>query len=276
MRMNYPIQTLLSPARRWRPAPLILASMVFHFALLGAWGTSAISGLFLLCALAANHLCIALFGMWPRSRMLGDNRVRLPDRSAARGEVSLTFDDGPDPNVTPKVLDLLDEYQAKASFFCVGEKVRAHPTIVAEILRRGHSVENHSQRHSNFFACLGLKTLLRDIEATQQEIGAASGRRPLFFRAPMGLRSPLLDPVLHRLGLTYVSWTRRGFDTVSRDAGAVVRRLNHGLAAGDILVLHDTRHAPNDDPLVLLALPQVLKQICDTGLRSVSLPMALQ
>jgi peptidoglycan/xylan/chitin deacetylase (PgdA/CDA1 family) len=202
--------------------------------------------------------------------------VRLPKAAAARGEVALTFDDGPDPVVTPQVLDLLDRYSAKASFFCVGEKVNAHPHIVGEIIRRGHSVENHSARHSKVFACLGVGALRREIEAAQICIDKACARRPLFFRAPMGLRNPFLDSVIAHLGLHYVSWTRRGFDTVSRSPAAVLGRLSRNLAAGDILLLHDTARSADASPLILQVLPNILERIHSAGLHSVSLPMALR
>src|SRR4030095_9428407 len=114
-----------------------------------------------------------------------------------------------------------------------------YPEIVREIARRGHSVENHSNRHRNGFAGYGLRRLSRDIEAAQETLSALAGRAPAFFRAPMGLRSPLLDPVLARHGLTYVSWTRRGFDTIDGSPARVLARLVRGLSAGDILMLHD-------------------------------------
>jgi peptidoglycan/xylan/chitin deacetylase (PgdA/CDA1 family) len=253
----------------------VAVSLVFHGAAIIAWIFSGFSGATLLMALVANHVLLGLIGMWPRSRWLGQNMVRLPAAAAARGEVALTFDDGPDPAVTPQVLDLLDQHGAKASFFCVGDKAQAHPGLVAEILRRGHSVENHSHRHSNAFACLGPWAARRELQAAQDAIAAAGGRRPEFFRAPMGLRNPFLDPVVCDLGLHYVSWTRRGFDAVSRDAHAVLRRLCRGLAAGDILVLHDTNRTRRAVPLVLEVLPVVLEKIRAQGLRSVSLPASL-
>jgi peptidoglycan-N-acetylglucosamine deacetylase len=148
--------------------------------------------------------------MCPRSPILGPNLRRLPQSCVSRGEIAVTFDDGPDPIVTARVLDLLDRYGAKASFFCVGSKAASYPEIVQEIVRRGHSVENHSQRHPAAFAAYGIGRLRRETEAAQETLGAICGRAPAFFRAPMGLRNPLLDPVLSRLGIRYVSWTRRG------------------------------------------------------------------
>src|SRR5262249_9013664 len=149
-----------------------------------------------------------------------------------KGHVALTFDDGPDPQVTPIVLDLLDRHAAKASFFCIGHRAAAHPDIVRDIVRRGHSVENHSYQHPYAFACYLPHALRREIEKTQAALQRLTGARPTFFRAPAGLRRPLLDPVMTQSQLRYVSWTRRGFDCISRDPVAVLRRLIRGLSAG--------------------------------------------
>ena len=237
-----------------------------------AWprGWPWILGTLLLC-----HLTLGAAGMWPRSRLLGRNLVRLPQTAARDGMIALTFDDGPDPDVTPKVLDILDCYGAKASFFCIGEKAAAHPAIVRDILRRGHSVENHSMRHSKLFAFFGPRALRADIGMAQSLLGNLAGRPPAFFRAPMGLRSPLLDPVVAGLGLTHTSWTRRGFDISERDPGVVLARLTRGLTAGDIILLHDRKSA-HGNPIVLTVLPLLLKHIVGAGLRSVSLQAAMR
>lgn len=228
-------------------------------------------------AAAGNFLLLSAAVLVPRGQFLGSNLVRLPPAAAARNLISLTFDDGPDPEVTPRVLDLLDRHRVKASFFCVAHKAAAHPGITRQIIRRGHSVENHSLRHSNAFALYGIWRLRRDVESAQAILGGVTGRAPLFFRAPAGLRSPLLDPVLARCGLRYVSWTRRGLDTVDRNPARILRRLVAALAPGDILLLHDSsRHRTSDRaPLVLEVLPRLLERIESAGLTSVALPMAL-
>lgn len=260
----------------WRPTPVIRLSFLLHAVAgavvltqpaLWAWAIGAVAG---------NHLLLTAAVFWPRGRALGANLVRLPPAAAARGEVSVTFDDGPDPEITPRVLDLLDRHQAKATFFCVGERAAAHPDIVREIVRRGHSIENHSHRHSGAFAFYGMFRLRRELESAQAVVSGITGRAPRFFRAPMGLRSPLLDPVLARCGLTYVSWTRRGLDGTHRDPGKVLQRLADKLAAGDILLLHDNGRARTRDgvPVVLAVLPELLRRIEAQGLRSVTLAAA--
>lgn len=220
--------------------------------------------------LFANHVLLATATLTPRSQWAGPNLVRLPPN--ARDELALTFDDGPDPAVTPRVLDLLDRAGARATFFCIGRRAAAHPDLVAEIARRGHRVENHTWSHPNLFACYLSPALRREIEKTQDVLERASGRRPRLFRPPAGFRNPLLDLELHRAGLRLVSWTRRGFDAVEKDPATIARRLLTGLAAGDILLLHDgSALRGGGNPVVLEVLPRVLDALAERGLRSVAI-----
>lgn len=155
----------------------------------------------------------------------------------------MTIDDGPDPDVTPRVLDLLDRYDARATFFCIGDLARRHPRWIEAIVARGHAIENHSQRHRHTFSLSGPAALRREIAAAQRTLTEIAGTRPLFFRAPAGLRNPFLEPVLCELGLQLASWTRRGFDTRARDAATVTHRLLNGLAPRDILLVRRPRGA---------------------------------
>jgi peptidoglycan/xylan/chitin deacetylase (PgdA/CDA1 family) len=263
--------------RVWRPTPAIRASICLHAACVLLVVTQPAWWPFALAAFLGNHLVLGLVGMHPRSRLLGPNLIRLPDDAAARGEVALTFDDGPDPAITPRVLDVLDRHGAKASFFCIGRRAAAHPDLLREIVRRGHSVENHSDRHLLGFSCCTPSMLRREINVAQTTIEHIAGSAPRFFRAPLGLRSPLLDPVMAGTRLQYISWTRRGRDCATRDPTKVLRRLTHGLAAGDVLLLHDARcsRARSGDPIVLRVLPELLRQLAASGLRPVSLRQAI-
>ena len=130
----------------------------------------------------------------------GPGPPHLGAASDARGEVALPFDDGPDPEVTPRVLDVLDAHGVRATFFCIAEKAARHPGLAREIVRRGHAVENHSSAHEHTFAFLLLSGLRRDLNAAQATIAGLTGRAPRFFRPPMGFRNPLLDPCCTRWG----------------------------------------------------------------------------
>ncbi len=264
--------------RRWTPAPTVRASCWLHAAAALGFAAHPPAWPWALGGVAANHAALAVAGLLPRSRLLGPNLVRLPEDARRRGEVALTFDDGPDPDVTPRVLDLLDAHGATASFFLIGRRAARHAPLVREMVRRGHSAENHTHRHRAGFAALPFGAVQREIAAAQDAIAdAAAGRAPRFFRPPAGIRSPLLDPALAAAGLLHVSWTRRGFDTVRRDPAALSRRLGRGLAAGDVLLLHDGNAARTRDggaAVALEALPALLRQIAAAGFRAVSLPRA--
>lgn len=262
--------------RRWKPSPLIRASTLLHLA--AAAGVVAQPGAWpwALGLVAANHGVLTAAGLWPRSRLLGPNWTRLPPEAATRAEIALTIDDGPDPAVTPRVLDLLDAHRARATFFVIGEHVRRHPALAREIVARGHAVENHSQHHPLMFSLRGPRGLEREIRAAQDAIFDACGVRPRFFRAPAGLRNPFLEPVLARLDLQLAAWTRRGFDTRNDDPRDVARRLLRGLAAGDILLLHDGNAARTSrgEPLIVETLPLLLRAFAAANLRPVTLGAA--
>lgn len=230
-----------------------------------------------LSALLANHVLLAAAGLWPRSQLLGANWTRLPQRDGLMPGVAITIDDGPDPAITPRVLRLLEGYGACATFFCIGERVLRYPELAQEIVRRGHNIENHSQRHRHNFSLLGPNGMNAEVAQAQESIFRVTGSSPQFFRAPAGLRNPFLDPVLARLKLRLASWTRRGFDTVSADADAVFRRLANALQNGDILLLHDGNAARTGrgEAVILEVLPRLLDALTARGLKSVTLRSAL-
>ena len=184
---------------RWKPTTFVAASMGLH----GLAGMGLLLGAeawpWVIGAVAANHVVLGAVGMWPRSTWLGANLTRLPDAAVERREIALTFDDGPDPDVTPRVLDILDAHGVRATFFCIAGNATQHPELCREIARRGHAVENHSRVHSMNFAMRGMGGMRREISAAQSDLAAITGRVPRFFRPPDGIRSPLLNPVLHDL-----------------------------------------------------------------------------
>lgn len=263
---------------RVRLAPFVWFTLVWHVAVLALLVWQPALWRWAVAALVLNHGVLTLAGLLPRCALLGSNWTRLPAAAAARGEVALTIDDGPDPLVTPLVLDLLDRYAARATFFCIGAQAAKQPDLCREIVRRGHAIENHSQLHRHNFSLLGTVKLQRELQAAQDTLGSLCGTPPRFFRAPAGLRNLFLDPVLQRMGLQLASWTRRAFDTRNGDAAAVAHILTRGLRAGDILLLHD-RHAavtPQGVPVILEVLPLLLAAIQAAHLKPVTLRSALQ
>lgn len=223
-------------------------------------------------AVVVDHAALVLGGLLPRSSLLAPTRVRLPAAAAARGEVALTFDDGPDPEVTPEVLRLLAAAGARATFFPIGRMAATHPDLLRLVVEAGHDLGNHTWSHPGHFWFLSPSALGREIDRAQ-EVASAAGSTPRWFRAPAGIRSPWLEPVLAARGLRLCAWTRRGFDTVRTDAAAVARHLVGDLAAGDILLLHDGSGARTaaGRPVVLEVLPRVLEAVAAAGLKPVGL-----
>lgn len=264
------------PGYPWRPPPLAIASLLWHLAVLGALAVNPQLWRAALLAILANHVVLCIPGVYPHSQVFGPSWRRLP--SLGRGdEVALTFDDGPDPEVTPRVLELLAAGGARASFFLIGSRAAEHPELVGRIVAAGHRVENHTQHHRHTFAFNVYPFLRREIETAQRVLGGLAGRAPAYFRAPAGIHNLFLSAVLARLGIFFVSWTRRGYDTVEKDAAKVLARLTHGLAPGDILLLHDGNAARTSGgrPVVLEVLPLLLAELARRRLRAVPLPEPL-
>lgn len=224
-------------------------------------------------AVLTFHFILTIAGLLPRSTLLGPNITRLPEESAQRGEVAITIDDGPDPVVTPQVLDILDRYQAKATFFCIGRQAEKHPELCREIVRRGHAIENHSLSHYWYLSLLDPWSIHREVSEAQKVLGSICGQMPKFFRPTAGLRNPALEPVLVHCNLRLCSWSKRGFDTRVDNPDAVLKSLTRDLKGGDILLLHDGNAArgSGDKPVILEVLPRLLEALAQAGLRSVTL-----
>lgn len=263
---------------RWHSPALVRASIALQAAAALVVIAAPRYWPWMLAGVILDHWVIVAAGLWPRSQWLGTNWVALPAAAKARNEIALTIDDGPDPDVTPRVLDILERYGARATFFCIGSRAARHPDLCREIVRRGHCVENHSQRHSHDFSLLGPWRVMTELRASQQTLASITGERPRFFRAPAGLRNLFLNPALDRLGLTLASWSVRGFDTRVNDAARVQNALIAGLQPGAILLLHDGNAARTGRgvPVVIDVLPRVLEAAAARGLRLVTLRQAAE
>jgi peptidoglycan/xylan/chitin deacetylase (PgdA/CDA1 family) len=266
----------VADAWRFRPAPLITASAGLHTVAVASLVAAPSHWPWALGLVACDHVALTVAGLIPRWSLLGPNVLTLAPSAEPR--VALTFDDGPDPAVTPQVLDLLDRHHARASFFCIGELVLRHKALAREIVARGHHLENHSYHHSKAFSLYLPARQRSEIERAQATIADVVGRAPALFRAPAGLRNAFLEPILVATGLRLVTWTRRGFDTVTRDPRRISAKLLHGLAAGDILLLHDGEPARDGDgrPVALEALEVVLCELDRRGLVSIPVDEGLR
>ena len=189
----------------------------------------------------------------------------------ARG-VALTFDDGPSPEHTPRVLDLLDEAGVKATFFVIGKKAAAHPDLVRDIAARGHAVGIHSFFHDRFLTLRSPQTVEDDLTAAIAAVEGITGVRPTLFRPPVGLTSPRISRALEVFDLVVVGWSVRGLDGL---AGArperVAERVVPRLRDGAIVLLHDAAERDDFSPASVSALPRILSAMRNRDLEGVSL-----
>ncbi|NOY00938.1 MAG: polysaccharide deacetylase family protein [Verrucomicrobia bacterium] len=201
----------------------------------------------------ATHMLLLYATLKPSSQWLGPVVTSF---QTEKQEVWLTIDDGPDPEETPAVLDLLDRHQAKASFFMVGQQVKAHPDLARLILERGHNIGNHTMNHleGRFWSLFRgrIEVEINDCSAIIKEV---TGVRPQLFRAPVGHKPWPLDKVLQKLKLPLIGWTARGFDGVSKNSDQIVRRIQTHIAPGAIILLHEGRGTlPDTLDKILLGL----------------------
>lgn len=186
-------------------------------------------------------ICVGA-SLYPRSSFYLPVVSRGSDRG---GAVALTFDDGPDPATTPRLLALLDAHGIPATFFVTGARAQAHPELIRAIADAGHTLGNHSFAHSTRIAFQGRRRLFADIAATQQAV-ARHGIVPRVFRPPVGITYPGLAPVLTALELSAVGFSCRARDLGNRRVRHMARRVLACAAPGDIIMLHDLPPHPPD------------------------------
>jgi peptidoglycan-N-acetylglucosamine deacetylase len=193
----------------------------------------------------------------------------------SRGEkeakgVALTFDDGPDPEVTPKVLELLARKRVTATFFVTGERVERHPELVRAILAGGHAVGNHSYSHSPFLMLKGAATLRREVASAQSAL-LKFGIVPLAFRPPVGITNARLWRVLLENGMFCVNFSLRACDMGNRRVAGLAQKLLAKVAPGDIVLLHDVAPRQGDVAHLLGEFAAFIEGVRDRGLEIVPL-----
>jgi peptidoglycan-N-acetylglucosamine deacetylase len=243
----------------------LLASGAAVLGSAAAFGPSALSiGLPL-----GAHALLMLDGIFrPASPLLYPTVVR---GRTDQPQVSLTFDDGPDPEITPRLLDMLAEHQARATFFVIGRQLEKSLALGKRMLAEGHELGNHSWHHSrlqNFYSAMGHGV---EIDRCSQLIRSltAEEREPLY-RPPVGLKSPAMARAAQKRNLTAVAWSIHSRDTIVRDANTIARNVLRRIRPGDIVLLHDghdldQRHRP----IIHQIVPLLLKGLRERGLRSV-------
>lgn len=192
-------------------------------------------------------------------------RMRCRARRAGR-RVALTFDDGPDLQRTPAVLDLLARQGVRATFFVVGARAEAHPELVRRMVAEGHVVGNHSYTHSWRFPLRSLGRTMEELRRTGEVLHRITGRQPRLFRPPFGVTNPTIARAVRRLGLDPVGWSIRSLDTMGQSPERVAARILRRLHPGAVILLHD-RCAGSERLVGLL-----VEGLRSRGLEPVTLP----
>jgi peptidoglycan/xylan/chitin deacetylase (PgdA/CDA1 family) len=206
--------------------------------------------------------------LWPQLEMFGDVEWRGEPGSK---QVALTFDDGPNPKTTRKVLRILEEKGARATFFVVGRKALQHPDVVREIHEAGHGLGLHGYQHDRLYAFKPPKRVTEDIERTQEAVERACGVRPTLFRPPVGYVSSRTAAGAKKKGVRMIAWSARGVDGLGpTDADRVLNRIEPKLRDGAIVLLHDAAERDDFEPAGIEALPRLLELIDERGLRAVT------
>jgi peptidoglycan/xylan/chitin deacetylase (PgdA/CDA1 family) len=240
-------------------------------------------------ALAAAAGTTAYGAVWPRAKIFGPTVCRT---NSAR-KLAITFDDGPNPAITPKLLDLLERYNARATFFVIGRFARECPELVRETAARGHVIGNHTDAHPNLF-WRSSDRITVELRCCNSGIKEAMDATPKWFRPPYGMRNPWVIPAALELGMSTVMWTRIPGDWNAKSAEWLIPRMkpiaenakrNIGASAsgvapgsGDILCLHDGNHRElnGDRAPTVAALEHWLPRWRDLGLEFVTIDQAVR
>lgn len=210
----------------------------------------------ILCTLAIV-LSITVFMVWASASIRSGVYVRAFCREKTdRKVVYLTFDDGPHPPETERVLDVLRERGARATFFLIGSKVSGNEAVLRRMLEEGHALGLHTYSHAGTFPLLSFDKMLADVNEGKRAVESVAGRKISLFRPPFGVTNPTIAKVVRTLGLQTVGWDVRSFDTMfCKQSGhdwyvPVVERIMKQVRPGSVILLHDRLYGASD----LLAL----------------------
>jgi len=180
-----------------------------------------------------------------------------------KGEVSFTFDDGPDPEVTPKVLDVLREANVKAAFFVIGRIAEKHPELVRQMVSEGHAVGNHTYNHDYVFSKAAAE---KQVTEGQEVIEKIIGKKPKYFRPPFGVMTPEIASAIRKEKCAVIGWDLRSQDGRIRTKEATINRVKSHLKKSTVLLFHDTNPTTPD------ALREIIHLCKQNGMKIVSLP----
>lgn len=184
--------------------------------------------------------------------------------------ICLTFDDGPDPEFTPEILDLLSNYGVKATFFVLGEAAEQHPHLVKKIMKAGHSIGNHTYTHRHPWV-IPVEEVKHEIAYTNSIIKNITGNTPKWFRPPFGRLPGVMNKQVHHQKMTTVLWSHSIIDWGPLGTEAGISRRLAKIKQGDIVLMHDGKREHNHPDVILRCLPGFLRLMQDKGLKAYSL-----
>ncbi|MBL7858695.1 MAG: polysaccharide deacetylase family protein [Cyclobacteriaceae bacterium] len=183
--------------------------------------------------------------------------------SQSVSSIAITFDDGPVPGMTEKILDILKQHEIPAAFFCIGHRIKENPKLLRRLHDEGHLIGNHSYSHKNTFDFLSATGVVKELAETNTIIHECVGVTPRFFRPPYGVTNPMIAKAVARLNLTVVGWSIRSFDTISKDKKKLFNRVTQSLRGGDVILFHDYCD------VTISILPDVIAHASKLGLKIV-------
>jgi len=164
------------------------------------------------------------------------------NKNTSQNQVSLTFDDGPNTEFTPRVLELLKQYNAKATFFLIGKHAKKYPQLVQDILKQGHSIGNHTYSHTNDFGFFGTSKVVKELQTANKVIEKITGFKMKLYRPAFGVTNPSIQEAVQQLKINSIGWNVRSLDTTHRSEEAILKRITNKVSKGDIILLHDTSY----------------------------------
>ncbi len=229
---------------------------------------------------AAGVSAAAALALWYSVLYSGSNIVAPVIKTIHRHQaVALTFDDGPTPGFTDRVLDILQQHNAHASFFLIGSQAKQHPELVRRMIAEGHTVGNHTWDHHHHGVWHGEAYWQDQLQRTSTVLAEITGHAPALFRAPMGFKTPPQARAVRKSAMRYIAWRVRAWDTLRISPHTICRIVTAQIRPGDIVTLHDglepARRNCSQESTVQ-ALPEILRILKSRGLTSLSLEQALE
>jgi peptidoglycan/xylan/chitin deacetylase (PgdA/CDA1 family) len=172
--------------------------------------------------------------------------------------IAFTFDDGPHPKITPQLLSILAQENIKATFFVIGHQLDENKALLLKIHNEGHTIGNHSYRHTKKLTLFSTTHLIDDIEKCSVAIEKIIHQKPMLFRPPFGITTPRYQRALKHLDMNSIGWNIRSLDTVSKDKEALYKKITSSISNGSIILFHDTQQITVD------VLPEII-QFCKTN-----------